>query len=41
MPLPEKRPARAADRAALAKAIEDLLLASGAELDAETRGTPE
>jgi GTP cyclohydrolase I len=41
MPLPEKRPARAADRAALAKAIEDLLLACGAELDAETRSTPE
>jgi GTP cyclohydrolase IA len=41
MPLPEKRPARAADRAALAKAIEDLLLACGAELDAETRTTPE
>jgi len=41
MPLPEKRPARAADRAALAKAIEDLLLACGAELDAETRNTPE
>jgi GTP cyclohydrolase IA len=35
------RPARAADREALAKAIADLLLASGAELDAETRGTPE
>jgi GTP cyclohydrolase I len=41
MPLPEKRPARPADRAALAKAIEDLLLACGAELDAETRNTPE
>ena len=38
--LPE-RPARAPDREALAKAIADLLLASGAELDAETRGTPE
>jgi GTP cyclohydrolase I len=35
------RPARAPDREALAKAIADLLLASGAELDAETRGTPE
>jgi len=38
--LPE-RPARAPEREALAKAIADLLLASGAELDAETRGTPE
>jgi GTP cyclohydrolase IA len=38
--LPE-RPARAPDRAAIAKAIADLLVASGAELDAETRGTPE
>jgi len=38
--LPE-RPARTPDREALAKAIADLLLASGAELDAETRGTPE
>src|SRR3954465_7728101 len=28
------------DRKALAKAVEDLLLASGAELDAETRETP-
>jgi len=28
------------DRKALAKAIEDLLLASGAELDAETRESP-
>jgi GTP cyclohydrolase IA len=35
------RPARAADREGMAKAIADLLLASGAELDAETRGTPE
>ncbi len=35
------RPARQPDREALAKAIADLLLASGAELDAETRGTPE
>jgi hypothetical protein len=33
------RPARAPDRYGLAKAIADLL-ASGAELDAETRGTP-
>ena len=33
--------ARKPDRAALAKAIEDLLQASGAELDAETRDTPE
>jgi GTP cyclohydrolase I len=41
MALPEKRTARASDRAALAKAVEDLLLASGAELDAETRATPE
>jgi GTP cyclohydrolase I len=41
MALPEKRTARAPDRAALAKAVEDLLLASGAELDAETRATPE
>jgi len=40
MALPE-RPARSPDRAALAKAIEELLLASGAELDAETRDTPE
>jgi len=35
------RPARAADREGVAKAIADLLVASGAELDAETRGTPE
>ena len=41
MALPGERPARAADRAALQKAIEDLLLACGAELDAETRATPE
>ena len=41
MALPEQRPARAPDRKALAKAIEDLLLACGAELDAETRATPE
>ncbi len=41
MALPEKRTARAPDRAALAKAVEDLLLASGAEMDAETRATPE
>jgi GTP cyclohydrolase I len=41
MALPEKRPSRAPDRASLAKAVEDLLLASGAELDAETRATPE
>ncbi|HUJ25020.1 MAG TPA: GTP cyclohydrolase I [Myxococcales bacterium] len=40
MPLPDRK-ARAADRAALEKAIADLLLASGAELDAETRTTPE
>ena len=40
MALPE-RPARSPDRAALAKAIEDLLLASGAELDSETRETPD
>ena len=33
--------ARKPDRAALVKAIEDLLQASGAELDAETRETPE
>jgi GTP cyclohydrolase I len=33
--------ARKPDRAALVKAIEDLLQASGAELDAETRDTPE
>lgn len=41
MALPDQRPARPPDRSALAKAIEDLLLASGAELDAETRKTPE
>ena len=41
MALPEKRASKAPDRAALARAIEDLLLASGAELDAETRVTPE
>jgi GTP cyclohydrolase I len=40
MALPD-RPSRPPDRAALEKAIEDLLLASGAELDAETRKTPE
>ncbi len=40
MALPDRK-ARPVDRAALAKAIEDLLLASGAELDAETRATPE
>ena len=40
MALPDKRPQRPPDRAALEKAIEDLLLASGAELDAETRKTP-
>ena len=40
MALPDDRPSRAPDRAALEKAIEDLLLASGAELDAETRKTP-
>ena len=39
MPLPD-REARAPDRAALTRAIEELLLASGAELDAETRDTP-
>jgi GTP cyclohydrolase I len=39
MSLPD-RPARAPDRAALEKAIADLLVASGAELDAETRTTP-
>src|SRR5438046_8276641 len=33
--------ARKPERAALAKAIEDLLQASGAELDAETKDTPE
>lgn len=41
MALPDERPSREPDRAALAKAIEELLLASGAELDAETRKTPE
>jgi len=41
MALPEKRASRTADRAALACAVEDLLLACGAELDAETRATPE
>lgn len=35
------RPARAPDLLALERAIEALLVASGAELDAETRGTPE
>ena len=40
MALPDDRPAHAPDRAALEKAIEDLLLASGAALDAETRKTP-
>ncbi len=40
MALPDKRPQRPPDRPALEKAIEDLLLASGAELDAETRKTP-
>src|SRR5581483_6419262 len=39
MALPDRK-AQPADRKALAKAIEDLLLASGAELDAETRETP-
>ena len=39
MGLPDRK-SRPADRAALAKAIEDLLLACGAELDAETRETP-
>ena len=41
MALPDERPSRAPDRAALARAVEDLLLACGAELDAETRATPE
>ena len=41
MALPDQRPARKPDRVALAKAIEDLLLACGAELDAETRVTPD
>ncbi len=40
MSLPD-RPARAPDRPAMEKAIRDLLEASGAELDAETRTTPE
>ena len=40
MTLPD-RPARAPDRAAMEKALADLLLACGAELDAETRSTPE
>ena len=39
MALPDRK-AQAPDRKALAKAIEDLLLASGAELDSETRETP-
>jgi GTP cyclohydrolase I len=37
--LPE-RPARAPDRAAMERAVAELLVASGAELDAETRDTP-
>jgi GTP cyclohydrolase IA len=40
MVLPDRK-AQAPDRAALALAIEHFLLASGAELDAETRVTPE
>lgn len=40
MPLADRK-SRAPDRAALEKAIADLLMASGAELDAETRATPE
>jgi len=40
MALPDRK-AQPPDRKALAKAIEDLLLASGAELDSETRETPE
>src|SRR2546427_4005978 len=40
MALPDRK-ARQPDRKALAKAIEDLLQASGAELDAETKDTPE
>jgi GTP cyclohydrolase I len=40
MALPDRK-ARPPDREALARAIEELLLASGAELDAETRATPE
>jgi GTP cyclohydrolase I len=39
MSLPDRK-ALAPDRAALAKALEQFLLASGAELDAETRETP-
>jgi GTP cyclohydrolase IA len=39
MALPERK-AQPPDRKALAKAVEDLLLASGAELDAETLQTP-
>src|SRR5919204_37465 len=39
MALPDRK-AQPPDKKALAKAIEDLLLASGAELDAETRETP-
>ena len=39
MALPDRK-AQEPDRKALAKAIEDLLLATGAELDAETRETP-
>jgi GTP cyclohydrolase I len=39
MALPERK-AQPPDRKALAEAIEKLLLASGAELDAETRETP-
>ncbi len=37
----EDRPARAPDRVAMAQALAQLLLASGAELDGETRDTPE
>ena len=40
MTLPD-RPPRKPDRAALEKAVEDLLVASGAALAAETRKTPE
>lgn len=40
MTLPD-RPSRPPDLAALQKALADLLLACGAELDEETRGTPE
>src|SRR3954469_15527946 len=39
MALPDRK-AQAPDRKALAKSIEYLLLASGAELDSETRETP-